>query len=784
MNHRLRSFLACATFASVAIAQRAEDLARPAADSPPVSAFPAMRGSEPAPLAPESAPAPLAGDLYTTPIRGGMDDNGYRYGIWATGPAYKVAFHDGMAFYPVVGERYPRNLPLQWRTTSVRVGTDELLVDGRQPTTKATDWRFEYGFGAVVEAYDVRKEGVEQTFVLASRPLASGELRIAGRVTSELLAPSRGFAHAPLVFSHTDGTAIISYGAATAIDADGRRLPMDTAYEDGTVVLRLAAAELDAARFPLVVDPLLANVIVSFDSSSRQASFPDVARDDTANQLMTVYGRLNAGGDYDAFARITADDFSGTTTVWTDATASWSTRRCDVAFVGGPDRWIIVIQRDFPDPTGSWLRFHTRASADIVASTTWTSLAGSNGNLLTVPDVGGTDAFSTGDNALVVYQSDTGLVNSPTSEVFARLVDVSANTVGAAINLEVGANFDRETPSVNQISDGGTASWICCWTQLDNTIAEDDWDLIIRRLDSAGVSQGRSFLGNASSTVHAYIPKIAGRGGRYAACYGESPNPAGVQTNGWANEIWVHRFDWTESSSVAASLQRVRVRAGEAADFWNGNIAYDNNTDSHFALAYHSSDWNVYAARVGYDAGVCEAVTVYNTASLAFSPGITFDDDANRFPLVFTANEAGAQPNPVYGTRFTYPAFAQPLAYGVGCGPAVIGSNSNTHNQKPHSGAEFFEVRATSVPLNALGALNIGLTADGTPIPGLPGCFSNVGTLIVSLGASAVGATATVQLPIPGGIIGDLFTQYIYVDPGSPNPIPVSTTRGLQVFIR
>ena len=782
MSIRIHAALACATLAAGALAQNPEDAVRT-----PRAAE--VLGSPT--LAPQASADAAARrgmrsgeELFTAPIRSGEDDNGYRYGTWGSGPDYKASFHDGFAFYPVLGDRYPHNLPLQWQTSSVRVGGEELLVAGRAPSAKASDWRYEYRFGAVTEAYDLRKDGVEQTFVLESRPAASGELLIEGRVNTELLAPERGFAHATLTFSHADGTPIIAYGAATAVDAAGRRFPMDSAYADGTVRLRLAAADLAAASFPLVVDPLLGNLIVSFDSTSRQASFPDVARDDAGNQLMTVYGRLNSGGDYDAFARITADDFTGTTLVWTDVTASWSTRRCDVAFVGGAGRWIVVIQRDFPSPTGSWIRYHTRASGDLVASSTYTSLAGSTGNTLSAPDVGGTDAFSSGNNALVVYQSDVGLANSANSEVYAQLVDVAANTAGAPINLEVGATFDRETPSVNQVSDGGTASWICCWTQLDNSLTEDDWDLIIRRIDSAGVSQGRGFLGNASATVHAYVPKIAGRGGRYAACYGESPNPAGVQVNSWANEIWVQRFDWSENSSTPATFDRVRVRAGGAADFFNGNIAYDNNTDSHFGLVYHSDAWDVFAARVGYDGKVCEAVTVYNTASLAFSPGITFDDDANRFPIVYTANETGASPNPVYGDLFTYPTFAQPALYGVGCGPAVIGSNSNAHSTKPHSGAEFFQIRATSVPTNALGALNIGLSADGTPIPGLLGCFSNVGTLIVSLGASAIGSTATIPLPIPGGISGDLFVQYIYVDPSSPNPLPVSTSRGLQIFIR
>ncbi|MBI5852156.1 MAG: hypothetical protein HZB39_14170 [Planctomycetes bacterium] len=784
MNLRFRSVLTCTALLSVAVAQRPEDAGRIDDGNPDRRALPAVLPAGHLPVATPREQVPLAGDLYTTPIRGGADDLGHRYGTWASGPDYKVSFHDGLAFYPVVGDRYPHNLPLKWRTTSVRIGDAELLVAGEDPVTSASDWRMEYRFGAVTEAYDVRKDGVEQTFVVPVRPLAGGELRITGRVTSELIAAERGFAHAQLRFAHQDGTVIVSYGAATAIDALGTRLPMETAFDDGSIVLRLPADALATARFPLVVDPLLGNQLVSYDSSSRQASRPDVARDDAANQLLTVYGRLNAGGDYDAYARITADDFTGSTLVWSDVTASWSTRNCDVAFVGGPDRWIIAIQRDFPAPTGSWLRFHTRASNDLVASTAYVPLAGSNGNTLSMPDVGGTDAFSAGDNALVVYQSDVGLANSTTSAVFARLIDVRNDTVGAAIDLEAGVNLDRETPSVNQVSDGGAASWICCWTQLDNSIAEDDWDLIIRRLDSAGVSQGRSFLGNAASSVHAFVPRVAGRGGRYTASYGESPNPAGVQVNGWADEIRIHRFDWSEFSASPVKLDVELVRAAGAAAFWNGNIAYDNMTHSHWALAYHGMDWNVYAARAGFDGGVCESVTVYDTASLAFSPGITFDDDNNRFALVFTANEAGVEPRPVYGTHFTYPAFAQPLAYGLACGPALIGSNSNAHGTKPHSGAEFFAVRAINVPANALGALNIGLAPAADPIPFLPGCFSNVGALVVSLGASATGTVATIPLPIPGGVIGDVFVQYLYADPGSPNAIPVSTTRGLRIFVR
>ncbi|MCC6782456.1 MAG: hypothetical protein IT457_06410 [Planctomycetes bacterium] len=737
----------------------------------------------PDPARESTGKAPIA-NPFTAPIRSGEDDNGHRCGTWGSGPDYKASFHDGFAFYPVLGERYPHNLPLRWQTSSVRVGHEELLVAGREPVTAAGDWRFEYRFGAVTEAYELRKDGVEQTFVLAHRPPARGELVIEGRVDSELGAAERGFAHAPLTFSHADGTPVLAYGAATAVDAAGRRFPMDSAFANGVIRLRLAAKDLAAAEFPLVVDPLLGNLILSSDAAGRLAADPNVARDGYRNELMTVYTRVSAGTDHDAFAVLCADDFTGGTLVWTDLTANWSTRNCDLAFVGGASRWILVLQRDFPSPTGSALRFHTRASGDLVPSTSWTVLAGTNGNLLTAPDVGGTDAFSTGSNALVVYQSDAGLANAQHSEVYARLVDVAANTVGPAINLEPGATLDRETPAVNQISDGGTSSWIVCWTQLDYAITEDDWDIVARRIDSSGVSQGRSVLGNRSSRIHNFLPKVAGRGSLYAVSYGENTNPTGVQPNAWAEEIWIERFVWQENLPAAVPGARGQLRRAGARRYWNGDIAYDSQTDSHFALVYHSDVFDVFAARVGYDAQLCESVTVHNTASSGYSPAITFDRNANRFPIVYVTDEGGAAPAPVRGVLFEYPSFPDPLPYGVGCGPAYVVPTNTGHARKPHCGSAFFQLSVFAVPNDAPGVLNLGLSPDSTPIPGLPGCFSNVGTLIASLGTPSSGSIRVIPLQIPSGISADLFVQFLYADPGSPNPIPVSASPGLQILIR
>ena len=62
--------------------------------------------------------------------------------------------------------RPPRTL--RWRTTSAKVGEVELVQDA--PQHHRADFRYEYRFGPITEAYDVLAEGLEQTFVLHQRP--------------------------------------------------------------------------------------------------------------------------------------------------------------------------------------------------------------------------------------------------------------------------------------------------------------------------------------------------------------------------------------------------------------------------------------------------------------------------------------------------------------------------------------------------------------------------------------------------------------------------------------
>lgn len=118
----------------------------------------------------------MDGRQLTVPIHTAPDDpiDG-AHGTRAVGPGCKVSFHDGFRSYPVLGPKAPKNLPLSWRTGSVSIAGRPLFEPGTKATRqRAGDFRFEYHYPGMVKAYDVRKDGVEQTFTIRGPRESSG----------------------------------------------------------------------------------------------------------------------------------------------------------------------------------------------------------------------------------------------------------------------------------------------------------------------------------------------------------------------------------------------------------------------------------------------------------------------------------------------------------------------------------------------------------------------------------------------------------------------------------
>ncbi len=675
-----------------------------------------------------------------TPIHTAEPDLGVAYGIWAATDSYKVSFHDGMTFVPYLGSGYPHNQPLSWRTTSVRVGQTELLTG--EAVRAQQDYRYEYRFGAVTEAYDVRAEGLEQTFVVTQLP-AAGDLVVTGVVDSLLRAPNVSAAQQALQFVDAQGRAVIGYGRAIAFDADGDAVAVSTAHQDGKVTLTVPGSWLAHATLPVTIDPLLTRVWVT-DGIGIPVEEMDIARDDfaTTDNVMFAYVRSASATDRDLFTRLSDDTYSAFNPpqAFTDVTSSWDTDAASVAFVGGSNRWVLVFRRYFANNTtrSSQLRCHVHASGDTTLATNYSSLVPPAGSNDWRPDVGGVESYASGSDALVVWQREDNstngnhFANSSNSVVLGSLLDTTTvnGSFGTPFVVYSDANSDCERPSVNKVAEGGAAfSWVCVLQAYNHSIANDDWDLIGKRIDNAGQVTINSWYSDvAYSGEHQLGPVVEGSGGRYAVAFTTTDIAAtNYQTTLIAGkDLLVERFNWVHGHNAASGDRAPVVLRSNIDRRWEATgLAYDTTDDSHFVLGFRAVAPGVptaYYARVGYNGEATEGPVnsiLYYTASRTPSPvACVFDNDHDTFAFGYGVDDGSVMP--LYGHTLEYAAPTPWSTAGTACSNAVISWSGNQQ-----IGSEFNRVLVGNAPPAAGHFLLVSLTTANVPVVDpvvFPGC--------------------------------------------------------------
>lgn len=139
------------------------------------------------------AASPLAqSPSVPTAAFGVTDDSGV---LRAGGPAYSATFDtDGCEFTPLLGARAPRTYPLRCSLAAVRRGQTVVYTRNgvpAQPQREGTTIRY-LRTSELVERYDVGSAGIEQSFVLATRPAGSGELVVELDVATDLALVDAG----------------------------------------------------------------------------------------------------------------------------------------------------------------------------------------------------------------------------------------------------------------------------------------------------------------------------------------------------------------------------------------------------------------------------------------------------------------------------------------------------------------------------------------------------------------------------------------------------------------
>lgn len=623
------------------------------------------------------------------------DPEGGAYGIWAAGEDYKVSFHQGMEFTPYLGKHYPRNQPFRWRTVSATIGEAKLIRQGPAPH-QVDGTRFHYHLGGVIEAYDVRPEGLEQTFVIPERPDSlgaanPGALRIVGAVDTPLRTAPTGPRHQDLEFVDAENRPILSYGAAVAIDAQGRRQPMHTSFEEGRVVLQLDGEWLARAAYPVVVDPLLTNkALFTWNAGSGGVESTDCAFDNqaTSYHMWYCYSRFASFGDADLWIRRTNRDVQngGGLSVFSDLTSSWSTVQGSVATVYDASRGICAFVRDFGSTRS--IRWHSHRTQDWTLSTSVGSVIASNNNWN--PDVGGARESGDGTRAIIVWQHEgtgTSFSESANSEIHAIAVDVFDpidDNQGTQVFYNVignTPNADHERPSISASSSAIITAqgfnfmhWVVAWQTWEPLVNAFTWDVEIAALDyGAGVVAQQ--LMDRQSFTQQLSPKVAGAGGRFLVQCVTAPwnNVGGKTTSTTGYALSNYRMDLQEPSSLSFAFDLPHGRIDSTTSPFRlveaGALAYRSWIGNHW-ISLHKFGSQVRVETLGYRGGQVDVEVAFTGSSAAPADpgGITYNFpwDAPTFTFSHGDRPTGI---PVYGNiyRFAYP----PLGTygGVSCSP-------------------------------------------------------------------------------------------------------------------
>ncbi len=766
----LATVLALAAVLPTAPAQRAMDADRGPIVRDPVDRAVGQRAEDR--LAGAPATDALGGPEWTAPhvvvgIHTQADDpEGGAYGIWAAGKDYKVSFHDGATYVPFLGADYPHNQPFRWTTTSVTVGGEELATRAAPVGRQASDTRYEYDHGGVVEAYDVLLDGLEQTFVIAGGPAAAGDLVVRGEVGTALHAAPVADRHGDVVFFDAAGDPILTYGAATAVDAQGRSAAMRTRYEGGSFELVLDGAWLASAQFPVVVDPLMSSNVL-LNTWGQPFGYPldlDVLRDDErpTDNVWICYARQVSATDSDLWVMRTNDDLPSTlfVTAFTDLTSSWGTTSCAVAYANS--RVVCAFVRDFGSTRN--VRWHAHHVNDLAFRTGVGALTASNNNWRV--DAGGNRAGTGSDRVMVVHQHENSatFANTSQSQRRAFYVDLSGVTstrsqgvVANPITILGASTTDCERPRVNQVADGfGNNHWCVVHQYVESNDPSDDWDVYIDIWSVTGRLLAYLDL-EPNNGEHKLGPVVAGSGGRFLVVYGGADvGLLGPTTGIKSYEINTQRVDYV-GGALGFPHAHSRYLSSSSLQLETRSVAYDTNTTSHWLSVARFgnvlfADMLGYRGRyVTFDNFIQGPSTVTSVRQAAAS----FDDDHGTFVLVGAEFVTGS--HPIRGNVWSNAAIPSPSQGGFGCTSASLAWEPDAFRPSSQRiGHEFNGVTLYGAPSGSLALLAVSLAPANVPIGGISlfgsGCnllIDNVNGFLGILGVGVVGPLSALRWGLP-----------------------------------
>jgi len=382
--------------------------------------------------------------------------------IWVRGRDYKASFAaEGVTFVPFFGSSAEKNHPVRFALDRASVGAGELEVDKTAVPVVTAD-RVEFQRGAFVERWNLTVDSIEQQFVIEALAPA-GDLVVQVAVVTDLTSRSMDGAHS---FGCDLGS--VEYGAATAIDALGRRFPLKSTWTGSTIELKLDRVALESAHFPLVVDPVVSTT--TFDSSLADDHAPDTSYEAATNTYLVVYEEDYSAADHDVYAlHLDANGtplFGGYIDYTTD---DW--RRPKVASNALAQNFMCVAA---VTPVAGGLRRIRGATFAAATSTPGAqfTISGTESGDKLYADVGGDPLLVGPTYYFVVWQRR---FSASDEDIHARLLNANGTTASGVVFVDNSTATIDTWPAISK-SDGGppfqTQNWTIAWQRLDTFAGE------------------------------------------------------------------------------------------------------------------------------------------------------------------------------------------------------------------------------------------------------------------------------------------------------------------------
>jgi hypothetical protein len=619
--------------------------------------------------------------------------------------------------------------------------------------------------GPVVETYDLRHDGFEQSFVFATRPAGSGDLVVRLGVAGDVQAAAAAAAQQSLEF-RKDDVPVIRYGEAYAFDRGGERIPVLTAYDGrGTLELIVPGAFVDRARLPLVIDPPVGPVFTPSGSSFNDNN-PDVAHDVENGTYMVVWKRVFPAS-VGIRAQLYANDGTPIGGLIGVETAigldSPSVAFCDSL----TDNAFLIV---FSSSTGIRGRLYSSTSGIPLASSFAISnpATGESDGNPTVAGPGGssmlvawdrTPSGGTNANRIMVRGFVWQFPTIPTSQQFGGEHVVHQVTSGHLRRPRIGRSSVLVPVSgVDWVANRVT------YEQFFTFPAPGDTDIITR---SFRVHVGTSSYQSISSS---FVP-----GGSVIGVSEIVPDIGSLSTLHQNPDDARFLIAWEDEGDVRGHLYDLNGPIGSDFDIRATTGAFEGGPavaagHCEFTVAYMEIvppaefDVDIYAARVLLDGTVPIDHTLVDNPGGQFQSSIrassrpirTVAGKEHNTTMITWMGQTGSSGsiNDVRA-RLYEPVVPSIFPFGSACaGPLGELASIGTTNGPPIAGKDDFAITITGAPANSLAALVISDLLTTTPIPGAPGCNLYAGLpFIVVLPTITNGAgSGQVTVPIPCSI--------------------------------